>query len=154
MSFYKLVLQYKGLREPHWHANADEMGYCLKGQVLVNLYDPGDVKATFLVQPGDVFLIPSGALHHIENVGQEAAELIFCFSSDDVEDFNLSSTLGAFTNAVLGNTWDTKAQVFESLQRSNTNTAFAVLREGVAKFQTMPDIPHPIASALKPHSRF
>lgn len=131
MSLYKLVLQPNGIREPHWHANADELGYCLKGQVLINLYHTYDTKATFLVQPGEVFLIPSGALHHIENVGEGSAELILCFSHEDTEDFNLSSTLGAFSDAVLGNTWDVKAETFQPLKRSLTSS-FATLRNGPA----------------------
>ncbi len=34
MSLYKLILNPQGIREPHWHANADELGYCLSGEVL------------------------------------------------------------------------------------------------------------------------
>jgi oxalate decarboxylase len=127
MSLYKLLLKPNGIREPHWHANADELGYCLKGQVLINLYHTGDTKATFLVQAGETFLIPSGALHHIENVGEEGAELLLNFSHEDTEDFNLSSTLGAFSDAVLGNTWGVKKEVFHTLKRSLKNN-FATLR--------------------------
>lgn len=128
MSLYKLVLMPNGVREPHWHANADELGYCLKGKVLITLYHTGDTKATFLVQAGEVFLIPSGALHHIENVDEIPAELILNFSHEDPEDFQLSSTLGMFSDAVLGNTWNVKQQVFESLKRS-LNSSFAVLKK-------------------------
>lgn len=127
MSLYKLILQPNGIREPHWHANADELGVCLQGQVLINMYHTGDTKATFLVQQGEVFLIPSGALHHIENVGDGPAELLLCFSHEDTEDFNFSSTLGVFSDAVLGNTWGVQEQVFHSLQRSLKST-FCSLR--------------------------
>lgn len=131
MSFYKLVLNPNGVREPHWHANADELGYCLKGEVLITLYNTYDIKATFLVKEGDAFQIPTGALHHIENVGQGSAEVILCFSNDDVEDFNLSTTFSAFSNAVLGNTWDVKKQSFEALHRNET-PVFASIRAAPA----------------------
>lgn len=131
MSLYKLILYPNGIREPHWHANADELGYCLKGEVLINMYHTGDVKQTFLVQEGDVFLIPSGALHHVENVGKGDAELILNFSHEDTEDFNLSGVMGSFTNAVLGNTWDVDQSIFKTLKRSARNT-FAALRNGPA----------------------
>lgn len=127
MSFYKLILHPNGLREPHWHANADELGYCLQGQALVSLYHTGDTKATFLVQAGDVFFIPSGALHTIENVDQKATECLLCFSHEETEDFNLSTTLNAFSNAVLGNTWSQSSQLFHALPRS-AKTVFAALR--------------------------
>lgn len=127
MSLYKLVLNPKGVREPHWHANADELGYCLKGEVLINLYHTGDARSTFLVRSGEVFLIPSGALHHIENVGEGPAELILCFSSDDTEDFSLSRTISSFSNSVLGNTWHVESGLFDSFKRS-TEAVFAGLR--------------------------
>ncbi|MFT3832654.1 MAG: cupin domain-containing protein [Micropruina sp.] len=127
MSLYKLVLFPGGIREPHWHANAAELGYCLKGKVLVSLYNTNDVKATFLVQQGDAFLVPSGALHAIENAGDANAELVLNFSHESPEDFNLSCTLSAFSNAVLGNTWGVNADVFKALKRTTT-CSFATLR--------------------------
>lgn len=128
MSFYKLLLHPKGVREPHWHANADELGYCLKGEALVSLYATGNVKSTFFVKSGDVFFIPSGSLHYLENVGENTAEFIICFNNEEVEDFGLSSTFGEFTNAVLGNTWGVRADVFEKLKRT-TQPTFAGLRQ-------------------------
>lgn len=131
MSLYKLVLEPGAIREPHWHANASELGYCLQGQVLITLYDTGDTTATFLVEAGEAFLIPSGALHGIENVGAGVAELILNFSHADTEDFSLSSTLGAFSDSVLGNTWAQPSAIFESLKRSLVPT-FAVIRKTAA----------------------
>lgn len=142
MSFYKLILEGYGIREPHWHANADELGYCLKGELLINIYNTGDERATFLVKEGDAFLIPSGALHHIENTTSEKAEVIFTFSNDSVEDFNLSSTLGTFSNAVLGNTWGVKDSLFSEIKRSPEKTTFACLKKSItpvpeyAKYQS------------------
>src|ERR1700722_3509419 len=97
MSLYKLMLHPRGIREPHWHPNADELGHCLKGQVLVTFYHTGDFKQTFLVQAGETFFIPSGALHYIANVGEENAELLLQFSHENPEEFGLSSSIGMFS---------------------------------------------------------
>lgn len=132
MSIYKLILHENGVREPHWHANADEMGYCVKGEVVVNIYNTGDTRSFFLVKEGEVFWIPSGALHDIENVGEGQAELILTFSHEDVEDFNLSTTLSLFSDAVLGNTWNVKKEVFEDLPKPKLS-AFAALRKSLTK---------------------
>lgn len=128
MSLYKLILHPNGVREPHWHANADELGYCLKGEVLVSIYNTGDVKATFIVREGEVFFIPSGALHHIEALNGNGAELVLHFSHEDPEDFGISGVFGAFSNAVLGNTWGVKQEIFQSMKRSLKST-FANLRK-------------------------
>jgi oxalate decarboxylase len=127
MSLYKVILNAQGIREPHWHANADELGYCLSGLIMVHLYHTDDAKASFLVQPGEAFLIPSGALHDIENVGEGQAEAILCFSNEMTEDFNLSSTMSMFSNAVLGNTWHVDEKVFASFKRSSSAVFAATL---------------------------
>jgi len=132
MSFYKLLLNPKAVREPHWHANADELGYCLQGQILVSFYASGNKKETFLVNSGEAFFIPSGSLHGIETVGEEIAELILQFSNEQPEDFGLSSAFGMFSNAVLGNTWGLNAQVFQTLQRS-TQAVFIATKSDAVK---------------------
>lgn len=128
MSLYKVILQPQAIREPHWHANADELGYCINGQVLVSFYNTGDLKETFLVKTGEAFFIPSGALHYIENVGDSAAELILQFSDENPEEFGLPSSVGMFSNAVLGNTWGVDQKIFSQLKRP-LKDHFAVLRK-------------------------
>jgi len=128
MSFYKLVLFPKAIREPHWHANADELGYCLKGKILVTFFATGNQREVFPVNEGDAFFIPTGTLHGIENVGEQQAEIILQFSHEEPEDFSLSSAFGMFSDAVLGNTWDQPSSVFNSLHRS-TNDVLIAMRQ-------------------------
>lgn len=117
MSLYKLVLQKKAVREPHWHANADELGYCLEGKVLVSMYGNHNDRENFLIEKGEVFFIPSGALHSIENIGEGKAELILQFSAEETEDFGLSTVFNMFSNEVLGNTWAKPSQDFATIKR-------------------------------------
>lgn len=105
LSIKRLVLQRGVIREPHWHANASELSYCLSGTVLVSVLDNGSSFASFAVTAGQMFHVGSGSLHHIENIGGEAAELIIAFRHERPEDFALSSAFGAMTDAVLGNTF-------------------------------------------------
>lgn len=118
MSFYRLSLQPNGIREPHWHANADELGYCLKGKLLISFYATNNYKQSFIVGQGEAFFIPSGTLHAVENIGEEIADLILQFSHEEPEDFGLSSMFGMFSDAVLGNTWGVSKDVFKPLKRS------------------------------------
>jgi oxalate decarboxylase len=128
MAFYKLILNPNAIREPHWHANADELGYCIKGKILVSLFVSGNQKQSFIVTPGQAFFVPSGTLHGIENVGDEVSELIFQFSNEEPEDFGISSMFGMFSDAVLGNTWAEKSDVFHVLKRS-TDPVFIAMRK-------------------------
>lgn len=135
MSIYKLLLKRNAVREPHWHANADELGYCLKGKLLINIYATNDERESFIVNEGDVFFIPSGSLHHVENLQEDDSLVILAFSNDSVEDFGLSGTLGAFSDAVLGNTWGVKKDIFKTFKRTTKNN-FVTFREGEADLST------------------
>lgn len=128
MSLYKLHLNEKGVRELHWHVNADELGYCLNGRLVVSLYHNADTRASFVVESGEAFFIPSGALHAIENIGSCSAEVLLSFSSDEPEEFGIARTLNVFSNAVLGNTWHVSEELFKGFKRSESDV-FAEVSE-------------------------
>lgn len=125
MSLYKLILNPRALREPHWHANADELGFCLQGRALISIYANGNARAKFLIEKGDSFFIPSGSLHDIENVGEDLVELLLQFSHEEPEDFSLSATFGMFSDSVLGNTWHVPAEQFHAIKRSTKDLFIA-----------------------------
>ena len=122
MALYRLILKEKGVREPHWHPNADELAYCVKGSALVTVFGNGSVRESFTLSTGEMFYIPSGFLHHVENTGKGGFELILAFSHEAPEDFGLSGTAGAMTDAVLGNVWGLKAKAFTGIKRSPRDT--------------------------------
>jgi len=129
LSAKRLLLQPGGIREPHWHANASELTYCLSGRLLVGMLGNDSEFSTFEIGPGQMFHAPSGALHHIENVGDQEAELIVAFRHELPEDFSFHAALGAMSDAVLGNTYDLPASAFAAIPRS-TGNAYIVPREG------------------------
>jgi oxalate decarboxylase len=122
LSVRRLLLEPRGVREPHWHANCHELGYCVRGDTLVTIFGNESARASFTIAAGEMFFVPSGALHHIENTGQAEAEFILGFSHERPEDFGLSGTFGAMTDAVLGNTYNLPASAFAGLARSPAGT--------------------------------
>src|SRR5271156_7211103 len=76
LSIKRLLLNPGAMRTPHWHANANELTYCVSGTALVSVLDTGSKFSSFIITAGDMFHIDSGSLHHIENIGQDAAEFI------------------------------------------------------------------------------
>jgi oxalate decarboxylase len=121
ISIRRLVLESGAVREPHWHANADELTYCLAGDVLVSVLDNADVFGTFTIGAGEMFHVESGSLHHIENVGDSAAELLVVFSHESPVDFSLHASFGAMSDAVLGNTYGLPAADLAKLPRDTTS---------------------------------
>src|SRR6476469_5228129 len=67
LSIRQLRLAPGGLREPHWHADAHELGYCVRGEALVTIVGNHAARESFLVGPGEMFFAPSGSLHAIQN---------------------------------------------------------------------------------------
>ncbi|OQN97463.1 hypothetical protein B0A48_16622 [Cryoendolithus antarcticus] len=139
MSFKRLVLEKKAIREPHWHANTPEITYCLSGSALVSVLDTHSQFASFTISAGQMFHVDSGSLHHIENLSDtESAVFLVCFRHEDPEDFGLSSAFGAMTPAVSGNTHNLPAKAFDHIKFS-TEEKKIVVREGPA---TIPDWAH------------
>ena len=131
LSIKRLVLEPGSIREPHWHANADELGYCIAGSVLISILDNGSAVSSFTIDAGQMFTIESGSLHHIENVGDTTAEFIIAFSDEQPEDFSLKAGFGAMSEAVLGNTFGLDAAAFTPMALS-TSAADIVQRTGTA----------------------
>jgi oxalate decarboxylase len=134
MSIKRLLINPGAMRTPHWHANANELTYCVSGTALVSVLDTGSQFSSFVVRAGDMFHIDSGSLHHIENVGEGVAEFIITFRNERPEDFGLGAAFGAMTDAVLGNTYDLPASDFTTIRRTTTDRALAARDEE-------PDVP-------------
>ena len=125
LSIKRVLLNPGAMRTPHWHANANELTYCVSGTALVSILDDGSKFSTFVVTAGQMFHANSGALHHIENIGTDVAEFIVVFRSERPEDFGFGATLGAFSDAVLGNTYDLPAADFAKIHRSTADHKLA-----------------------------
>lgn len=143
MAIKRLVITPGAIREPHWHANADELAYCLSGELLVSVLDTADVFGRFTLSAGEMFHIATGSLHTIENVGEGDAELIIVFSKERPEDFTLQAAFGAMSDAVLGNTFTLPAQDFAPIRRDTSSARYLVQRSGPAEVPASAAYPDP-----------
>src|SRR5882672_9203959 len=125
MSMKRIVVNPGAMRTPHWHADCNELTYCVSGTSLVSVLDTSSKFSSFTVSAGEMFHIDSGSLHHIENIGDEPAEFILAFRSERPEDFGLAAAFGAMTDAVLGNTYDLPASDFAKIRRNTSDRRLA-----------------------------
>lgn len=72
----RIVVLEHALRDPEWHLDASEIGYCVGGAALVTIVDRRGVRDCFQIEAGDMFFFPPGAAHLIENVGTIDVEII------------------------------------------------------------------------------
>jgi oxalate decarboxylase len=141
MSFYKLAIERGSFREPHWHSNADELGYCTAGEVLITMFSSGNKHDVFRVKAGEMYLVPSGAFHAIENIGDVRAEIMAAFSHEEPEDFGLSGAVGCMSREVMGNTWDLDVASLANLARSTTDLVFGKT-DGRAEVPSVAEAPN------------
>jgi oxalate decarboxylase len=112
-----LVKLAKGsIREPHWHPNANEMSYCVKGQAKMTIFSPGSNHDTFTLSPGEISFVPKGSIHHISNIGDEEVLFLTVFSHSQPEDLDLSDSLHAMANHVLASTFEMPKEFFRKLK--------------------------------------
>jgi len=132
LSLARLTLEAGGFREPHWHANANELGYSVDGEVLVTVFGDANEHEAFTITAGQMFFVPAGALHAIENLGRLQAELIIAFSHEQPQDFGLSGSVGMLTASVMGNAWGLPAAQLQNLPK-DTRDMFCGRVEGPAE---------------------
>jgi oxalate decarboxylase len=79
-----------GLRELHWHPNADEWQYYVTGEGRLTVFASGGKARTFDYQSGDVGYVPFAMGHFVENTGDEPLRFLEMFRSDRFADISLS----------------------------------------------------------------
>lgn len=79
-----------GLRELHWHPDADEWLYVLEGQGRCTVFDATSTARTFDIRPGDVAFIPKVLGHYIESTGDTPLRLFNVFSEPRFKDVSLN----------------------------------------------------------------
>jgi oxalate decarboxylase len=79
-----------GMRELHWHPNADEWQYYVSGQGRMTVFAAGGTANTFDYQAGDVGYVPFPMGHYVENTGSETLRFLELFRAPRFEDVSLN----------------------------------------------------------------
>ena len=80
-----------GLRELHWHANAAEWAYVIKGHARITIIDPNGKTEIKDFGPGDVWYFPRGHGHSIQGIGDEECKFILTFDNGYFSEFSTFS---------------------------------------------------------------
>jgi oxalate decarboxylase len=82
-----------GMRELHWHPNADEWQYYISGKARMTVVSTGNRARTMDFQEGDVGYVQKTLLHYIENTGDTDLVFLEMFKSSFYQDLSLSEWL-------------------------------------------------------------
>jgi oxalate decarboxylase len=82
-----------GIREMHWHPNADEWQYYLKGQARMTVFNTGPNATTMDFRAGDIGYVNRNFGHYVENTGDGDLVFIGVFRAPRYEEVSLSNWL-------------------------------------------------------------
>lgn len=82
-----------GMREMHWHPNADEWQYYIKGKGEMTVFNTGPNASTTDFGPGDIGYIQRNLGHYIKNVGDGDLVFLEVFRAPEYQAISLSDWL-------------------------------------------------------------
>lgn len=85
-----IIVKPGGLRELHWHQNADEWQYYIAGKGRMTVFFNGGKARTADFNAGDVGYVPRTLGHYIENTGDTDLVFLEMFKTDRFQDLSLS----------------------------------------------------------------
>ncbi|CAH2296640.1 uncharacterized LOC110213790 [Pelobates cultripes] len=112
-----------GLRQPHFHFNAHEMGYVISGCGLIGIVGAEPVEE-FAIDVGDVFFFPIGTQHYIKSVCSEDLYMILAFSTgNQLETLDMDDYFHATADHILAQLFNKKQSEFKKIPRFNEDQA-------------------------------
>ncbi|KIL87814.1 hypothetical protein FAVG1_08693 [Fusarium avenaceum] len=113
-----VVLKPGGLRELHWHPNAEEWLYFHKGQAKATVFIGNAAARTFDFSAGDTAAFPDNSGHYIENTSKdEDLVWIEVYKSDRVADISLTQWLALTPPEIVAQTLNVSISFVESLKK-------------------------------------
>jgi oxalate decarboxylase len=109
-----------GLRELHWHANAAEWAFVIKGRVRSTVIAPDGTSETNDFDPGDVWYFPRGHGHALQGLGPGEAHFVLVFDNGAFSEygtFSITDWLGHTPPDVLARTLGLPREALAGLPR-------------------------------------
>jgi oxalate decarboxylase len=88
-----VTLRPGAMRTMHWHPNADEWQYWIKGKAQMTVFETGPNAVTLNFTPGDIGYVKRNNGHYIKNIGDTDAQYIAVFRSSYYADVSLADWL-------------------------------------------------------------
>jgi oxalate decarboxylase len=88
-----VTLQSGGLRELHWHPNADEWLFIIKGKGRMTVFASGARARTMDFEEGDVGYVQKTLPHYVQNTGNGEMMFLEMFNSSFFQDLSLNEWL-------------------------------------------------------------
>jgi oxalate decarboxylase len=110
-------LKPKGIVEPHWHTNAGELVYIVRGKTRITLLSPDMEPQVFEVGVGQGVFAPASHFHNIENTGSEDVEVIAFFSHAQPDYIGFGEAVGSCSDEILASVFNVPSNSFDRMDK-------------------------------------
>ncbi|XP_078530946.1 oxalate decarboxylase OxdC-like [Lissotriton helveticus] len=112
-----------GLRQPHFHFNAHEMGYVISGCGKIGITGTNPT-TDFEVGVGDVFFFPIGTQHYIKSTCDEDLYMILAFSTgNQLQTLDMDDYFHATADHILAQLFLKKQEEFKQIPKFQDDQA-------------------------------
>ena len=126
LALFLINLKSSGIIEPHTHPNAAELNYVINGKVRFTVFGPSGEVETSEIDKGQVFFVPAGYFHYLENPDSISAGTVASFFNNENPEFiGLVGGLSAYSNEVLGSMFNKDPKFFSNLPRLDKDVFIA-----------------------------
>jgi oxalate decarboxylase len=88
-----ITLRPGAMREMHWHPNADEWQYWVKGEGRMGVFNAGPNVQTRDFHAGDIGYVPRNQGHYVQNTGTTDLQVLAVFRAREYQEVSLSDWL-------------------------------------------------------------
>ena len=110
-----------GMRTMHWHPNADEWQYYLKGRGRMTVFNAGPSANTANFHPGDIGYVKKGLGHYIENTGEDDLVMVAVFRSSRYEEVSFADWLAHSPPDMVAATFNLEPEIVAQFPKNRAN---------------------------------
>ena len=105
-----------GMRELHWHPNADEWQYWISGQGRMTVFNTGPKAQTADFNPGDIGVVKKSLGHYIKNTGSTDLVFMEIFKDSQYQEVSLAQWLAGTPPDLLASHLHMDAKLMEKFR--------------------------------------
>jgi oxalate decarboxylase len=113
-----LIIQPGALRELHWHPNAAEWQFYLKGSGRMTVFGSHGRVRTDEFAAGDVGYVPQGYGHYIENTGSDDLEIVLALNNATYQSVSITAWIAANPDLLLATNFGVPESVFAKFPKA------------------------------------
>jgi oxalate decarboxylase len=113
-----LTINPGGMRELHWHPNAAEWQFYLKGKARMTVFGSHGRARTENFAASDVGYVPQGYGHYIENTGADELQVVLVLNNATYQSVSITAWMAANPDLLLATNFGVPQSVFASMPKA------------------------------------